>query len=63
MGFLDKFKKNNEPKEETKIIETEGNSLLDLSNAILMKTRTDLTEENSMSLPILLKMLNHQISK
>ena len=53
MGFLDKFKKNTELKpQETEIVHNKENSLLDLSNAILMETRTDLTEENSMSLPI-----------
>lgn len=53
MGFLDKFKKNTELKtQETKIVESEGNGLIDLSNAILMETRTDLTEENTISLPI-----------
>ena len=57
MGLLDRFKKNNESKSDLIVGDKElelkeENTLLNLSNTILMETRVELTEENSRSIPI-----------
>lgn len=58
MGLLDKFKKQPDEGEvelsvtETKLSEQGNNTIVEMSNAILMETRTELTEHNSFSMPI-----------
>lgn len=51
MGLFDKFKKNDEKKSTELVINDDG-SLVSMANVMLMETRAELTEENSISVPI-----------
>lgn len=54
MGLFNRFKKHDEEKKKIKNTEIaqQDNSLLSMSNIMLMKTRVGLTKENSISVPI-----------
>ena len=55
MGLFDLFKKNSEPKAELPIKSSseqlKPNNILSISNVMLMDTRIDFTEDNSISIP------------
>lgn len=54
MGLFNRFKKHDEEKKKIKNTEIaqQDNSLLSMSNIMLMKTRVGLTKENSINVPI-----------
>lgn len=57
MGLLDRFKKQDDKKQElaktnTAVPQQSNGSLVSMANAMLMETRVELTDENSISVPI-----------